>query len=452
MAGVSASRKRASAGIAGGGCGALPVSSRPIVMTLSMGSAKTRTESVVVLTTPAVASVLVNGTRRVPTRVVPGLLYGLRAAHVVLPVHVIRSPVGEARISCAPEPRLLALAANGRPIATAPVIPHPAPGAMSSGPCRLTARGIPGLAPQWSHVASSIIAAPAGLVGPAFFSCIDVEYYLGKWPLDAAVLLDAAHPGSPPAAIPGLDPVPGHAGFFNGPGDFKGELTATTEGGGVAGRGGWERVGPTAAGALSSERNHLRAPLVTLLADRPTSETPAAPEPRQGVIEEARRRERARRLRRLSIALAATAIAALAAGLLLARGEAGAPAGPLHIPPEPAMPVAPDLHGAPDSVLVRVSPNLTGAEAGWCIREIFRADITGGCAPLPTATTLVISDGTSWGHGERDDTTVAVTAPNVRFVEFSDGRRRPALTEPGLPYGMRVAVLRTPHNPRPQQP
>lgn len=186
---------------------------------------------------------------------------------------------------------------------------------------------------------------------------------------------------------------------------------------------------------------------MTLLVDRPASETPAPPEPRQGVIEEARRRERARRLRRLSIALAAAGIAALAAGLLLAHGDAGAPAGPLHIPPEPATPVAPDLHGARDSVLVRVSPNLTGAEAGWCIREIFRTDITGGCAPLPTATTLVISDGTSWGSGERDDTTVAVTAPNVRTVEFSDGARRPALTEPGLPYGMRVAVLRTPHNP-----
>ena len=217
-------------GIAGGGCGALPVSSRPIVMTLSTGSAKTRTESVVVLTTPAVASVLVNGTRRVPTEVLPGLLFGLRAAHVVLPVHVIRSPSGRLGFRAPPEPRLLALAANGRPIATAPVVPHPAPGAVSSGPCRLTADGIAGLTQQWSHVASSIVAAPAGLVGRAFFSCIDVEYYLRKWPLDAAVLLDAAHPGSPPAAIPGLGPVPGHAGFFNGPGDFKGELTATRRG------------------------------------------------------------------------------------------------------------------------------------------------------------------------------------------------------------------------------
>ena len=152
------------------------------------------------------------------------------AAHVVLPVHVIRSPAGRLGFRGLPEPRLLALSANGRPIPSAPVIPHQAPGATSSGPCRLTARGIPGLAPQWRHVASSIIAAPAGLVGPAFFSCIDVEYYLGVWPLDAAVLLDAAHPGSPPAAIPGLDPVPGHAGFFNGPGDFKGELSATGRG------------------------------------------------------------------------------------------------------------------------------------------------------------------------------------------------------------------------------
>jgi hypothetical protein len=50
------------------------------------------------------------------------------------------------------------------------------------------------------------------------------------WPLDAAILLDAAHPGAIPAAIPGLTLVPRAAGFFNGPGDFKGELTATRHG------------------------------------------------------------------------------------------------------------------------------------------------------------------------------------------------------------------------------
>jgi hypothetical protein len=67
-------------------------------------------------------------------------------------------------------------------------------------------------------------------VGHAFFSCIDTEYNLNHWPLDAAILLDAAHPGAPPAPIPGLIPVPGARGLMNGPGDFKGELTATRRG------------------------------------------------------------------------------------------------------------------------------------------------------------------------------------------------------------------------------
>jgi len=148
----------------------------------------------------------------------------------VLPVHVVRSPSGKLGLRPPPEPRLVALAGNGRPAPTAPVIAHRDPGATGSGPCALSARGMPALARQWSHVASSITSAPAGLVGRAFVSCIDVEYHLGGWPLDVAVLLDAAHPGSPPAAIPGLDPVPGHTGFFNGPGDFKGEMTATRRG------------------------------------------------------------------------------------------------------------------------------------------------------------------------------------------------------------------------------
>ena len=83
---------------------------------------------------------------------------------------------------------------------------------------------------QWSHLAAPIRPFPEQLVGRAFLSCVDVEYYLHGWPLDAAVLLDAAQPGSLPAAIPGLAPVPGHRGYVNGPGDFKGEVTATRRG------------------------------------------------------------------------------------------------------------------------------------------------------------------------------------------------------------------------------
>jgi hypothetical protein len=89
---------------------------------------------------------------------------------------------------------------------------------------------LPSLAPQWSHVASAITPFPGTIIGRAFFSCIDTEYYLQKWPLDAAILLDATHPGVPPAPIPGLEAVKNAPGYFNGPGDFKGELTAVRRG------------------------------------------------------------------------------------------------------------------------------------------------------------------------------------------------------------------------------
>ncbi len=189
---------------------------------------------------------------------------------------------------------------------------------------------------------------------------------------------------------------------------------------------------------------------MTLLADPPARETSEPVEPQQGVIEEARRRERGRRLRWASILLSLAAMAALAAALTLTQGATRAREGSLHLPAEPAGPAAADLHRAADSVLVRVSPNLTGAEAGWCVHLILPTLITGGCGPLPTATTLVLSDGTSWGNGARDDTTVAVTAPQVRSVEFGDRRRVRAVPAPGLPYGMRMAVLHTRHNPDPR--
>lgn len=214
-------------GLSGGGCGALPVRSRPIITTLGTGTAKARTYTLFVLTTPAVASLLVNGPRRVPTSVVPGRVFGMRAARIALPVHLVRSPSGRLGLTVPPEPRLVALAQDGRPIPNPPPSPGRSLNLAAAGPCTLSASGLAGLARQWSHVAAAIQPYPEALTGRAFFSCIDVEYYLHGWPLDAAVLLDAAHPGSAPVSIPGLWPMAGHDGVFNGPGDFKGELTAT---------------------------------------------------------------------------------------------------------------------------------------------------------------------------------------------------------------------------------
>jgi hypothetical protein len=63
--------------------------------------------------------------------------------------------------------------------------------------------------------------------GEVFLSCIDTEYYLHGWPLEVAVLLDAAQPGKVLGAIPGAQPVLGHPGVVNlAAGQFPGSLTA----------------------------------------------------------------------------------------------------------------------------------------------------------------------------------------------------------------------------------
>ena len=217
---------------ADGECGTAPVVSRPLATELTIGSAKSDRESIVVLSTPRVAAVEVNGRRRVATVAPAGLPYGLRVARIVIPLPRRAGSLGvKSSFTSLRSPKLAALNARGQVIPDT-VVREPAGIVNRSGrgPCALHAAGVPGLAAQWSHLAGAIRPFPGKLVGRAFFSCIDTEYYLRHWPIDAAILLDAAHPGAQPAAIPGLTPVPGARGYFNGPGDFKGELTATRVG------------------------------------------------------------------------------------------------------------------------------------------------------------------------------------------------------------------------------
>jgi hypothetical protein len=214
--------------IGGGGCATMPVTSTPLAMQLTGASVSARQESIVVLTTPQVAGILVSGRGHVRTLTLPGLPYGLRAARIVIPLRIRTHPGGRRGLASLPEPKLAALDVRGQVIAHRAVRESPTPLSRSGrGPCSLRAGGLSGLTAQWSHVASVIRPFPGRPIGRGFFSCIDTEYYLHKWPLDAAILLDAAHPGTVPAAIPGLEPVLGERGYFNGRGDFKGELTAT---------------------------------------------------------------------------------------------------------------------------------------------------------------------------------------------------------------------------------
>ena len=223
-----------------GGCSMTPVSASPISYVMSTFSRNSSHESIVAVTTPQATAVMA-GKQRLRTLAVPGLPYGLRAVRILIPVELgYRLVGGHRRLVRVPprEPKLVALDARGHPIrqgslelASLPRVqssqpPRPSP----ASPCRLQASGLPGLSAQWSHVASAIRPYPAQVIGRAFFSCVNVEYYLHGWPLDAAILLDAAHPGSPPAPIPDLAPASAMRGFFNGPGAFKGQLSATRAG------------------------------------------------------------------------------------------------------------------------------------------------------------------------------------------------------------------------------
>ena len=48
-----------------------------------------------------------------------------------------------------------------------------------------------------------------------FLSCVDAEYYLDGWPLQAAVLLDGRRPGRVLGPIPGGRRVPGQPGIVD---------------------------------------------------------------------------------------------------------------------------------------------------------------------------------------------------------------------------------------------
>jgi hypothetical protein len=140
--------------------------------------------------------------------------------------------------SVPPMPTLTAIGAGGKPVGkvTEPVATRVAirwwekPEALPSGPCQIRAHGLRGLTPQWGHVAVAVRPYPARIVGRAFFSCIDTEYYFHNWPLETAVLLDAEHPGRTPDPLPNIKAVAGASGFYNTPGGWNGEITATRRG------------------------------------------------------------------------------------------------------------------------------------------------------------------------------------------------------------------------------
>jgi hypothetical protein len=165
-----------------------------------------------VLTTPQVAAVRITGGPTVLTRGAAQLPFGFRAAVAGLPPRAFADGA----------PQATALAADGHAIPGGAYEPPPpqesvaywvAPHRPPRGACALAARPGAGVRVTQGSVVTTVVPDP-GILGRAYLSCAEVEVSVGGASLAAAVLLDAQHPGSPPAALPDMRPVPGAPGVF----------------------------------------------------------------------------------------------------------------------------------------------------------------------------------------------------------------------------------------------
>jgi hypothetical protein len=202
----------------GWGCAEPATTSAGPILAESCG-ARREGPAVYVLTRGEVASVAIGRGAHVPTSTNATLPDGLRVAALEAPGY---RPAWRFK----PCPTVTPLDSSGRAIPTrtgratplATRLPHSTwahPDKPLHGVCGLTATKLaPGLGPLEGSVAATVRAVP-GLLGRAFVSCARTVYDRpeGQY-ITAAVLLDAAHPGAPPAPLPGMTPLRGDPGLF----------------------------------------------------------------------------------------------------------------------------------------------------------------------------------------------------------------------------------------------
>jgi hypothetical protein len=226
----------------GSACGGVPTAPGPFAGGYGFGHGG-RSISIVV-TLPEVASILVNGMRKVSPVALPGLPYGLRAARietskteslppamekavrrdgvVLVAFNAQGQKLPEARKIHEPEARVLVWGHPMRLVRSdGPVSPH-----APSSPCQLAVKGLPGLIARAGQVAIDIRPFRGKLIGEAFLPCAETEYRLGKEPVRALVMLNAADPSERAGEMPGFHPLPGAPGFFT----EGGTLTAKRSG------------------------------------------------------------------------------------------------------------------------------------------------------------------------------------------------------------------------------
>lgn len=358
------------------------LSSDPMIADGGHSAGGSHRSTTILVTTPNVAAILLDGKTRVPTIALPGLPYGYRAARIVTAVAPAEERIPQGLGRQPQGPSLVPLDAQGRPILSKPNNLTPVQGKVRAweypaptpeGSCGLRASTLPGLTARGGKALSAVRAYPANLVGGqivggAFLPCVSVEYQLRGIPLQALVLLNAADPGTRASALPDFEAVRGSPGFFD-----EGGLTARREGDA------WLIVGQ---GSSVTQRVAL--------------------------------------LRHLTAQVKLGSLVPASTGAL-EHGEGNAP-------PPPARPVK-----------LSVAPALEAGALGW---EYIETEAGGGgggscCGPLTHPAQLLSTSGRGSGPWS---TATLITAPAVAAVS-AEGRAPVPTRSGGLPYGLRYAEL-----------
>ncbi len=177
------------------------------------------------ITSPEVVAVSLADGRRFPTHAEAALPNHLRAVVLELTLKAGEPQPGRQL----PLPQLKPLAATGRMIPQHATAGLPfkiellgtqwrSPGSPpADGVCQIATAGVAGLTAEGGVVLTKLVPYRSPL-GRPFLSCASTVYRLDQGVIRSSVLVDARHPGTTPAALPGMKPMPGKQSIFVAPG------------------------------------------------------------------------------------------------------------------------------------------------------------------------------------------------------------------------------------------
>jgi hypothetical protein len=194
---------------------------------------------VIVLTTSQVAEVSFEGYKRVATHADALLPNHMRGAVLELRGRTGEARTGESALRVSrmlDNIKIIAWNKDGSPIArtgvSAPALTFGMPSRNWSrdqpaprGVCSISVDGLDEASSFQEGTVMTAVRPHRDVRGREFVNCAHLDYRLaGRWFIGADVLLDAAHPGAVPVRLPGIRPLPGHAGIFLGAGAEGKEL------------------------------------------------------------------------------------------------------------------------------------------------------------------------------------------------------------------------------------